>query len=392
MKVHALAFALALVLFISCEKTGENSTIEKDITLDSIIPSRARIGDSVILFGKNFNFTVQDAQVHLNDIPFEIISIEPEKIKLRVTQKTGSGMIGLTVNGSSYEGPYFEYRFIAEVTTIAGTGVEGNTDGPGASAQFKCPWGLAINKDGNLVVADSYNRLIRTIDLHQDGFPVTSVNPNSANFFSPYNLAVDTTTNEIFVTDFNDHLLKVDASGNVTAFDVSATFTTTTGIAVAPDRSLYVSDNVQGKIFKMNQDITGISEVAYLPLPRNLVFDANGLLHTCTFGIMRIMENGTVTPFSQDTEFHGWELAIDRNGNYYQADHFTNKIQKVDIHTGKVTLVAGSGNANDADGTDNQASFDGPMGIVADAEGNLYVSTYNFDERTGNKIRKITFK
>jgi hypothetical protein len=45
-----------------------------------------------------------------------------------------------------------------EVTTMAGStggGVPGHRDGEGTVAQFKQPWGLAVDWDGNLIVADS---------------------------------------------------------------------------------------------------------------------------------------------------------------------------------------------------------------------------------------------
>jgi DNA-binding beta-propeller fold protein YncE len=50
------------------------------------------------------------------------------------------------------------------VVTIAGTGAPGYRDGPGASAQFYEPGGLAA-ADGKLYVADTDNHVIRVVDL-----------------------------------------------------------------------------------------------------------------------------------------------------------------------------------------------------------------------------------
>ena len=50
-----------------------------------------------------------------------------------------------------------------QVTTIAGDGTAGNTDGVGAAARFNFPLGLRFGPDGNLYVADSFNNLIRKI-------------------------------------------------------------------------------------------------------------------------------------------------------------------------------------------------------------------------------------
>jgi sugar lactone lactonase YvrE len=49
------------------------------------------------------------------------------------------------------------------VSTLAGTGVPGYSDGPAGGARFNYPTGLAMDRAGNLYVADSANHLIRTI-------------------------------------------------------------------------------------------------------------------------------------------------------------------------------------------------------------------------------------
>ncbi|WP_460692866.1 NHL repeat-containing protein [Mucilaginibacter puniceus] len=49
------------------------------------------------------------------------------------------------------------------VTTIAGNGMAGATNGSGASASFNHPYGIAVDMAGNIYVADAYNNLIRKI-------------------------------------------------------------------------------------------------------------------------------------------------------------------------------------------------------------------------------------
>jgi len=44
------------------------------------------------------------------------------------------------------------------------------------------------------------------------------------------------------------------------------------------------------------------------------------------------------------------------------------------------------------DGVGLLASFNGPQGLAIDADGNLYVSTYNYTTGAGNKIRKIVIE
>jgi sugar lactone lactonase YvrE len=49
------------------------------------------------------------------------------------------------------------------VTTVAGTGLAGDSDGPGTEASFNFPTGVALDRSGNLYVADRDNNRIRKI-------------------------------------------------------------------------------------------------------------------------------------------------------------------------------------------------------------------------------------
>ncbi len=51
------------------------------------------------------------------------------------------------------------------VTTLAGmAGVQGSADGTGNSARFKSPQGLAVDSEGNVYVADSFNETVRKVN------------------------------------------------------------------------------------------------------------------------------------------------------------------------------------------------------------------------------------
>ena len=79
-----------------------------------------------------------------------------------------------------------------------------------------------------------------------------------------------------------------------------------------------------------------------------------------------------------------WPFGITSDGpNLYVADGDNQKIRKIVIATGVVTTLAGSGTIGDADGIGTMASFHSPYGITTDGI-NVYVA-----DAANNKIRKI---
>lgn len=110
------------------------------------------------------------------------------------------------------------------VSTFAGTGTGGGTNGPVASATFSFPSGVAVDSSGNVYVADSNNGLIRLISGGQvttfagammssllDG-PATSVS-----FGWPVGVVVDAAGN-VYVGDRGYHLIRKISAGNVTTY------------------------------------------------------------------------------------------------------------------------------------------------------------------------------
>ena len=384
---------IVLLAFLSsCTKKLESHNSTVDIQLDSIVPAAARVGDTVTLFGRDFS-AISNARIEIDNDSAEIIEKTSEKIKFIVRFKFTTANVNLQLNNTPIEGPRITYRYIANVTTVAGTGSAAFQDGPGASAAFKCPWGLAFDKEGYLLVADNYNHRLRKIDLTTPSEPyVSSTDLTSFQFYNPYNIAVDTSSNTIFVTNFNTQISKIDNQGFPAVYEFPM-LKTTTGIAVGADHRLYVSDNIDHKLYSMNQDGQDVKLLTQSVFtPRNIVVDGAGRLYTINSHVMEVFPDGTIKHFTQDELLGGWEFAIDADGNFIEADHVNNRIQKVDRETGKVTVIAGSGLAEDIDGTGLEASFNGPMSLVFDKKGDLYVSTYNFDTNGGNKIRKITFE
>ena len=93
------------------------------------------------------------------------------------------------------------------VTTIAGSGQRGLQDGPGAEAQFDTPCGVAIDRAGNIFVADSGNGVIRMID--SAGLVSTvEPRPNGGVLLRPLGVAV-TDDGVLYATDDRGRLAEI---------------------------------------------------------------------------------------------------------------------------------------------------------------------------------------
>jgi sugar lactone lactonase YvrE len=171
------------------------------------------------------------------------------------------------------------------VATFAG-GREGFADGVGGAAAFHTPSALAMDRSGNLYVADTGNHAIRKIT--PDG-GVTTLAGNGkpgfadgigagAQFNGPVGLAIDA-KGIVYVADtYNDRIRRIGPGGSVTtvagngtpgAADgaaLSAGFDTPSTLAVARDGTLYVADTGNDAIRKMGSDGL-VSTIATPPEP-----------------------------------------------------------------------------------------------------------------------------
>ena len=113
------------------------------------------------------------------------------------------------------------------VSTLAGTaGQSGFADGTGAAARFNSPWGITVDRSGNVFVGDSQNNAVRRISPagvvttlagsgiggagSQDG------TGGAARFDQPRGVAVDDSGN-VFVADYgNSTLRQISPAGVVT--------------------------------------------------------------------------------------------------------------------------------------------------------------------------------
>lgn len=162
----------------------------------------------------------------------------------------------------SYDNAIRKITQAAVVTTIAGNGSGGFADGTGAAASFNLPAGVNMDAKGNIYVADYYNNRIRKVTpagvvttiAGSGNSGLVNGKGTAANFTNPAGVAVDKSGN-IYVADaLNNVIRKIDTLGNVTTLSGSGSAGATDGLAavatfnhpndveVNPNGFLYVTD------------------------------------------------------------------------------------------------------------------------------------------------------
>ena len=321
-----------------------------------------------------------------------------------------------------------------DVTTLAGTGDDGSNDGPGETATFNKPWGMAIGPDGSLYIADNWNHKIRKIAT--DGKVSTYAGTgsvgyadnacSSATFFCPEGIAVDKDGNVYVADAANSVIRKITSTlttcqvstlagsgfaGSADGVGTEASFNFPRGLTVDTSGNVYVADRSNNKIRKVTRagvviTIAGTGPAgntngaalttATFDEPAGIAVDETlGVLYVNEGGnnadVRKITFDGMGNPLTVSTlaglgvspAIDGIGLnAIDANGNLYVADGYNNAIRIISP-AGDVKTLAGTGKAGADNGPADQATFNGPLGVTSNA-GIVYVADgYN------NKIRKI---
>ncbi len=269
------------------------------------------------------------------------------------------------------------------VSTFAGNSISGDANGAGTTAKFNQPFGIAIDSQGNVYVADIGNHKIQQLTTASDGTVMVSTLAGSeagfrdgigtaAKFYFPIGVAVDNAGNVYVGDKYNQKIRKITPARVVSTFagsgqqgfadgtGAAAQFNNPNGVAVDSEGNVYVADEGNHKIRKITPA---------------------GVVSTFAGSGQRGFADGTGTAAQFNRPY---DVAVDSEGNVYVADLFNHKIRKI-TPARVVSTFAGSGQLGSADGTGPAAKFKYPNGVAVDSEGNVYVA-----DEGNHKIRKIS--
>ncbi len=311
------------------------------------------------------------------------------------------------------------------ISTIAGSTAGYSGDGGLAStAQLNGPTAVALDNNGNVLVADTGNHRLRRVSVAanqidtiagRNRFGGEGGPASAALFTTPQDVAYDAAGN-LYIADTGNHVIrKIARDGNITtvagvggesgkgAEGIAATtsrLNSPTSVVVDTDGGVYVGDRGNGRIRRVDPngtirtisgtDAYGVEGMALQAAERRLYF-ADSAYHQ----VLRMdLANSTALPvviagspnfrpgFSGDggpavsallSQPAG--VTVAPNGEIYVVDTGNVRLRKINA-AGVITTVAGSGVAEivPTDGPLAAANLTFPMRALVDPQGSIFVT------------------
>ena len=252
------------------------------------------------------------------------------------------------------------------------------------------PAGLAITREGHLIVADSGKHCITIIDP-TNGRKIRSFGQHGSGqvqFNSPFGVAV-TQDGRIVVAEFNNYRLQVLTAEGAFIATVGSEgsqplqFVHPWDVAIDHNGKVFVMDSWNHRVQVLNADLTYLhcfgskgAKPGEFNDPRGITIDADGMVYVADWGNNRVQkftpEGKLLAVIDSKGEREGrlncpYGLCVDDNDILYVTEYYSNTVS---MFTSKGRFL---GYIGDSDGS----SFKRPWFIVSDQTGRLYISDYN---------------
>jgi trimeric autotransporter adhesin len=322
-----------------------------------------------------------------------------------------------------------------------GTAGYGGDGGPATSALLNGPQGLALDRTGNLYIADTYNNRVRRVapdgeinTVAGDGRPFFTPDGQAGrSLLNPGRLAIST-TGDLYIVEHETDILRMASDGSFSyvfsaGFNFSSlndgpigfgspAFPFIRGIAIDSAANLYIATG--GRVVKRTplgtfSTVAGDGDYTYggdggpavaasFANPSDLAVDSRGTVYIADYGncrIRRVSPDGVITTVAGDgvCDYGGdggpaasahlnypGGIHVDSEDSLYIADTFNNRIRKVSA-AGIMMTIGGDGTAGfSGDGRQaTLARLSKPLGVAIDSEGNLYIA-----DTGNNRVRMVS--
>ena len=281
------------------------------------------------------------------------------------------------------------------ISTVAGDGDSdyGGDNGPATQAALDHPFGIAVDRSGDIFIADSYNNRIREVN-HANG-QITTIAGDGAAAYSgdggpaidatlnfPVDLALNAAGTDLYIADTGNNVIRTLNLSNMVITTVAgnsqgtagysgdngpaitAELNSPFGVALDSSGNLFIADTANNVIREV---IESANTAAALGLGVGDIITVAGNGHAGYAG-----DGGLPTKAELNSPYG---VVVDSSGNLFIADTFNNVIREV--NGGAITTYAGiqglSGYYGDG-GLATQAGLNVPNGVALDASGNLYIA------------------
>lgn len=428
MKLQVFCFLLLSLWILSCsdDEAGSGYDAGKPIVISSFLPDSGGVREKFVIQGENFGTDVSKIKVFFNKTEARILNSSGRTIYALVPRQPGDSCDIKVVVGDAnvadsmvYGGKRFKYIVQASVSTIVGkedaNGSGGYVDGAYAEAMFDDPRGIAVDKDGSLLIMEVFPKRARlavdnkvsTIMAGLSEYPslITFQKDREVAYY-PLNTSLDFA---IFRMEKKKGYLPVEVV-HLKKADYKY-FHYVCNLAIDDDNNLYLFGRKDGAIvrfahttYKMDtigyvhssSEISGAYGV-YNPLDKKLYWAQYG-----RHAIYRMNTDGSgVELFAGKVGVPGFQngvttqalfnepnaMCVDSRGNIYVCDSKNHVVRQIDLE-GFVTTLAGTpGKSGFNDGTPDDAKFYTPVGIDIDKDDFLYVA-----DKDNSRIRKIAIE
>ena len=238
----------------------------------------------------------------------------------------------------------------------------------------------------------------------------------SASFNAPNGIAKDSNGNLFVSEEIGRVIRKISPSGDVTIFAGSGAYGSIDGLGTAASfanlgalvidnaNNIYVGDYGNDRIRKITPTgvVTTISSTINNSTYGMCIDASKTNIYFC--GGSRIIKKleiatgvvSTIAGSGNQGNIDGvgtaawfnlpFGLTLDPTNSFlYVSDLFNLNIRKINLATTEVTTLAGNGSSGSNDGIGSSATFSSPIGMVCSSNGDIFVA-----DHYNNKIRKIT--